>query len=133
MRIACEISRTSCSVRSSKGDVFKPPLHLRPFGSPARRHVVGVAVERLMQDGQHQERPLRPRGGFRDLLQGEDIPSLGMAGAVFEEFSELVNDEENPGHVLVQTAQVIVGLLEEGGDRIARWVRSSLRSARACR
>jgi hypothetical protein len=50
-----------------EGEVLKSPLDLRPLRTPAGRHVIGVAVQGLVEDRQDHKRPLGTGRGLRDL------------------------------------------------------------------
>ena len=58
--------------------VLEPALHLRPFGSAAGAHVLGVAVDGLVQDGDEEEGPLGAGRGLGQFLQHENVALIGI-------------------------------------------------------
>ena len=109
--------------RLLEGDVLKPALNLAPLQSPAGRHVLGIAVERLVQDGQHEERPSGTACRLGEFLQYKHVAPLGVAGPIFEELAQLVDDQEQSSRVVTEAAEILVGLLEEADDAVSGRVR----------
>ena len=61
-----------------EGHVLEPAGYLRPFGPPPWTHVIGVAVECLVQDCEEQEWPLGAGGGFGQPWRMKTSPCSGL-------------------------------------------------------
>lgn len=85
-----------------------------------------VLLERFMEDAYHDEASIRARGRFRELLEEEHVATC-LARDAFEEFAELVDDEQ---HAILRSR---VRLFEQPGDEFAagsRWLALAPRGRR---
>jgi hypothetical protein len=99
-----------------KRHILEAALHLGPLGASPRAQMLGIAVDRLVQDGQKQERALRTSSGLGQFLQDEHVAPIGVAGPVLKEFAQLIDDQQDTGGVVTEALQIGVRLLEKSDD-----------------
>ena len=69
----------------TKRELAEAALHFRPLVPVGRTQLVGVVLDRLMQDGQNHERDAAgARGDFRKGLQQVDVASRGLLRGVLQ-------------------------------------------------
>ncbi len=100
-RTAVAMSRRICSVRFLEHHVFEPPLHLRPTRAATAGSTLGqIPIDRLVQDGDEQERPLlRPVGRLRELLKDEQVALGGVVCVVLEALPNSSTMSSSPSDV----------------------------------
>ena len=79
----------------AKRKLSEAALDLRPLVAIRRSQLVGVPIERLMQDGQDHERDaVAARRGLRERLQQVDVATSRLLRRVLQRLAGLVDDEQ---------------------------------------
>ena len=99
----------------AKRKLAEAALHLRPLVSIRRGQLVGVLIERLVEDGQEHERnAVAARRGFGKRLQQVDVAAGRLLRRVLQRLAGLVDDEQQACAGLV--TDLLDRLLETSDD-----------------
>ena len=82
----------------AKREITEAALDLRPLVPVGRPQLVGVLIERLVQDGQYHERGFAAaRGDFRERLQQVNVAPGRLLRRVLQRLAGLVDNQQQAG------------------------------------